>query len=70
MTLDDAGKLMLSYMGTDPLLQAVDMKHSGDIDYEALDTEYQQLAAQIQAIGAPTEPEAVEDQLTLTAQVS
>ena len=68
--MDDAGKLMLSYMGTDPPLQAVDMKHSGDIDYMALDSEHRQLAAQIQAIGAPTEPLPIDDQLALTAQVS
>ena len=69
MTLDDAGLLTLSYLGTDPPLQAVDAKHSADIDYTALDREYRQLTNQIQALGAPTEPVLTQDQLTLTAQV-
>ena len=69
MTLDDAGKLTLSYLGTDPPLQAVDAKHSAEFDYTALDKEYRQLASQIQALGAPTEPVLNQDQLTLTAQV-
>ena len=69
MTLDDAGKLTLSYLGTDPPLQAVDARHSADIDYTALDTEFWQLSSQIQALGMPAEPVLTGDQLSLTAQV-
>ncbi len=69
VTLDDEGMLTLSYMGTDPPMQAVDMKHSAEVDYAALDSEYRNLAGQIQAIGAPAESVIPEDQLLITVQV-
>lgn len=68
--LDDVGRLSLSYMGSDPPMQAVDMKHSAEVDYSALDTEYRELAGQIQAVGAPTDTTTPEDQLIITAHVS
>lgn len=70
LSLDDAGKLILSYMGTDPPMQAVDTKHSAEVDYAALDNEYRELAGRIQALGAPDDAVATEDQLIITAQVS
>ena len=69
VTLDDVGVLTLSYLGTDPPLQAVDAKHSADIDYTALDRQYRQLTSRIQAHGAPIEPALAQEQLTLSAQV-
>ena len=69
MTLDDVGKLTLSDMGTDPPLQAVGARHSAEVDYAALDSEYREIAAQIQAVGAPTDAALPEDHLVITAQV-
>lgn len=69
MTLDDEGKLRLSYMGTDPSMDAVDIKHSAEVDYAALDSEYRELAGQIKAVGVTPVALAAEDQLIITAQV-
>ena len=59
-------------MGTDPPLHAVSMRHSTEVDYAALDTEYRELAGQIKALGALAAwpaAKAPEDQLIITAQV-
>ncbi len=69
LTLDDAGKLVLSYMGTDPPMQSVDVRHSAEVDFAALDSEYRELAGRIQALGAPSEAVVPQEQLLITAQV-
>ena len=69
VTLDDEGKLQLSYMGTDPPVNAVDISHSAEVDYAALDSKYRELAAQIKAVGVTPVTPAVQDQLIITAQV-
>ncbi|DBB01694.1 hypothetical protein WJX77_000727 [Trebouxia sp. C0004] len=69
LTLDDAGKLVLSYMGTDPPMQSVDVRHSAEVDFAALDSEYREVAGRIQALGAPTEAVVPLQQLLITAQV-
>ena len=69
MTLDDAGKLVLSYMGTDPPMQSVDVRHSAEVDFAALDSKYRELASHIQALGAPSEAVVPQEQLLITAQV-
>lgn len=69
MTLDDEGKLQLSYMGTDPSMDAVDIKQSVEVDYAALDSEYRELAGRIKAVGVTPVTPAAEDQLIITAQV-
>ncbi|KAL0044614.1 hypothetical protein WJX82_002814 [Trebouxia sp. C0006] len=69
LTLDDAGKLVLSYMGTDPPMQSVDVRHSAEVDFAALDSEYREVAGHIQALGAPSEAVVPQEQLLITAQV-
>ncbi len=69
LTLDDAGKLVLSYMGTDPPMQSVDVRHSAEVDFAALDSEYRELAGHIQALGPPSEAVVPQEQLLITAQV-
>jgi len=69
LTLDDAGTLVLSYMGTDPPMQSVDVRHSAEVDFAALDSEYRELASHIQALGAPSEAVVPQEQLLITAQV-
>ena len=56
-------------MGTDPPIHAVNMRHSAEVDYAALDTEYRELAGQIKALGSTPAAQAPEDQLIITAQV-
>lgn len=63
------GVLTLTYMGTDPPTQAVNMGHSSEVDYTALDAEYRQLSSKIQSVGAPTKAISPEQQLLVTAQV-
>ena len=69
LTLDDEGKLRLSYMGTDPTMNAVDIRHGAEVDYAALESDYREVAGQIKAVGviAPAPP--VDDQLIITALV-
>ncbi|DBA69081.1 TPA: hypothetical protein ACH3X2_013241 [Trebouxia sp. C0005] len=69
LTLDDAGKLVLSYMGTEPPMQSVDVRHSAEVDFAALDNEYRELTGHIQALGAPSEAVVPQEQLLITAQV-
>lgn len=56
-------------MGTDPPVNAVDISHTAEVDYAALDSEYRELAAQIKAVGVTPVTPAVQDQLVITAQV-
>lgn len=69
LTLDDAGKLILSYMGTDPPMQSVDVRHSAEVDFAALDSEYRELAGHMHALEAPSEAVLPQEQLLITAQV-
>ena len=69
VTLDDEGKLRLSYMGTDPPMNTVDIRHTAEVDYAALDSEYKELAGQIKAVGVTPAAPHTEDQLIITAQV-
>ena len=59
----------MTYMGTDPPTQAVDMQHSAELDYAALDAEYRQLSTRIQVLGAPAPVPPLGHQLTISAQV-
>lgn len=63
------GTLTVTYMGTDPPTQAVDMGHSSEVDYTALEAEYRQLTGQIHNLGAPSKAVVPEQQLLITAQV-
>ena len=56
-------------MGTDPPMQSVDVRHSAEVDFAALDSEYRELAGHIQALGAPVEAVLPQEQLLITAQV-
>lgn len=64
------GVLALTYMGTDPPTQAVNLGHSGEVDYAALDSEYRQLTSQIQSVKSPVKAAAPEQLLVVTAQVT
>lgn len=56
-------------MGTDPPMQSVDVRHSAEVDFAALDSEYREVAGHIQALGAPSEAVVPQEQLLITAQV-
>ncbi|GLC42379.1 Protein PTHB1 [Pleodorina starrii] len=49
--LDDEGRLAVSYMGTEPLLNPVGFTEGKDLDYEAIAREHRQLAAVIREHG-------------------
>lgn len=69
LTLDDEGKLRLSYMGTDPPMNAVDIRHGAEVDYAVLENEYREVASQIKAVGVTPASAPADDQLIITAQV-
>lgn len=56
-------------MGTDPPTQAVNLGHSSEVDYAALDSEYRQLTSQIQSAKSPAKAAAPDQLLVVTAQV-
>lgn len=70
LTLDDEGKLRLSYMGTDPAMNAVDIKHGAEVDFAALESEHREVAGQIKAVGVTAPAPPADDQLIITAQVN
>ena len=69
LTLDDEGKLRLSYMGTDPAMSAVDIRHGAEVDYAALESEYREVAGHIKAVGITAPAPPADHQLLITAQV-
>lgn len=50
-------------------MQSVDVRHSAEVDFAALDNEYRELTGHIQALGAPSEAVVPQEQLLITAQV-
>jgi len=68
VTLDDTGHVVVSYLGTDPLLTPVGFVEGKELDYEAMAKEHRALAAIIreQSGGKRVEPP---DKLIMRAQV-
>ena len=56
-------------MGTDPPTHAVDMGHSSEVDYTALEAEHRLVNSQLQNLGAPSKAAVPEQKLQITAQV-
>ncbi|GAX83403.1 hypothetical protein CEUSTIGMA_g10828.t1 [Chlamydomonas eustigma] len=68
ITLDDSGALVVSYLGTDPMLTPMGLMEGKDLDYEAMAREHRSLAAVIRehSGGARVEPAS---QLLLKTQI-
>ena len=68
VTLDEAGELSVSYLGTDPPTTAVGATEAKELDYEAMDQEHKALLQQIRESQADRRVEP-RDKLILRAQV-
>ncbi|CAG9461638.1 unnamed protein product [Pedinophyceae sp. YPF-701] len=58
VALDDEGSLDLSYLGTDPPLNVVQVVDSKDLDFDAMDREHQDLLQKIREHAAAQDPSA------------